>query len=47
VQDLSRVGWQHLTCDQGWNKAASTQVKAKREDLTGPALVSFCVPGHR
>ena len=34
VQGLRRVGWPRLTCDQGWNKAASTQVKDKREDLT-------------
>jgi hypothetical protein len=34
IQGLRRVGWPRLTCDQGWNKAASTQVKAKREDLS-------------
>jgi hypothetical protein len=42
VRSLRRVGWPRLTCGRDRNRAASAQVKAKREDLTQGTLgVSF------
>ena len=45
VRGLRRVGWRRLTCGRDRNRAASAQVRAKREDLYQEVQVRGLIAG--